>query len=51
MKEMTFDEKLNQPLPLMKQKKYQVLYKLMLKNHRLKTQKQLSEASIKVAYI
>lgn len=47
MKEMTLDEKLNQPLPVMKQKEYQVLYKLMLKNHKLKTQNQVSEESKK----
>ena len=43
MKEMTLKEKLNQPLPIMKQKEYQVLYELMLKNHKLKTQNQVQE--------
>lgn len=40
---MTLKEKLNQPLPIMKQKEYQVLYKLMLKNHENKIQNLISE--------
>lgn len=47
MKEMTLKEKQNQPLPIMKQLEYQALYKLMLKNHKLKTQNQVSEESKK----
>lgn len=43
MKEMTLKEKLKQPLPIMKQKEYQVLYKLMLKNYKLKTQNLVSQ--------
>lgn len=45
MKEMTLKEKLNQPLPIMKQKEYRVLYELMLKNQKVKTQNQVSETS------
>ncbi len=40
---MTLREKLNQPLPIMKQKEYKKLYELMLKNHKLKTQDQVQE--------
>lgn len=43
MKEMTLKEKLNQPLPVMKQKEYKKLYELMLKNQILKTQDPVQE--------
>lgn len=43
MIEMTLKEKMNQPLPIMKQKEYRVLYELMLKNHMLKNQDQVQE--------
>lgn len=43
MIEMTVEEKWKQPLPIMKQKEYQVLYKLMLKNYNNKTQNLISE--------
>ena len=43
MIEMTLKEKLNQPLPIMKQPYYQRLYQLMLKNQKPKTQDQVQE--------
>ncbi len=43
MIKMTLKEKLNQPLPIMKQLEYQKLYQLMLKNHKLKTQDQVQK--------
>ena len=43
MKEMTLEEKLKQPIPVMNNPEYQKLYQVMLKNHMLKTQDQVQE--------